>query len=872
MILHRLRLKNFRGIADRELTFPEQGVVVVCGPNEVGKSSMLEALDLLLEYKDRSNNQKVKQVKPTNADVGSEVEAEISTGPYRFVYQKRFHRKTGTELTVLAPARRDLTGDEAHEAVLAMLSETVDTRLWEAQRVLQSAATDAVNLSGSDALARALDTAAGEVDAPGGTETLLIDRIDTEYARYFTGTGRPTKEWKDAITRLAEAQRCVEECRAAVTDVEDRVLRHEELGAARTELGVALGPAAARLAAAQAAADAVAALAAQVSQAELVAAAAASAVAASAGAHEQRATLIADVDRRAAVLAQLQTKRAAALEAETAARGLAEAAATASRTAATALGAAEQRRDVALAVTGACAAHEEAQRLAARLDRIDGVRRDRQQVEADLAAITLSDAVFADILGSAALVERLQSQVGELSADAGRVVFTAAADVAVTVDGEALTIPAGQTWTAAACTPATVEVPGVLSVRVEPGASAADLQNKLEAAQRLHAETLAEGGVADLAAARALDTRRRALLTRRGELTATLDGVCLGEDPDELRARLAELRTAAPDPGAGAEAAAAELAAAKAALAAARTEADTRHQAVVTTTAALAEATTAAAVLGEQVSTAEAEAQSVRRQLTEARAAAADDAVAAAAAARAEEHRVAVEKLDALALQYRAANPDAVDAELKAAKAASDQLAERLAEVDAELAALTAQLEVIGSEGRQGKLDDAEADLQRARADHVRIGERAAAVELLRGTMLRHRDTTRQRYVQPYRAELERLGRQVFGPDFQVEVDTDLSIVSRTLDGCTVPYGSLSGGAREQLGILARLAGAALVADEDAVPVIIDDALGFTDAGRLEKMGAVFDTVGGRGQVIVLTCQQDRYAGIRDATVIQLPA
>ncbi len=59
-----------------------------------------------------------------------------------------------------------------------------------------------------------------------------------------------------------------------------------------------------------------------------------------------------------------------------------------------------------------------------------------------------------------------------------------------------------------------------------------------------------------------------------------------------------------------------------------------------------------------------------------------------------------------------------------------------------------------------------------------------------------------------------------------------------------MPYESLSGGAKEQLGILARLAGAALVAKEDSVPVVVDDALGFTDPDRLAKMGEVFDTVG----------------------------
>ena len=137
MKLHRLVLKNYRGIDHREIEFPDHGVVVVSGANEIGKSSMIEALDLLLESKDRSTKKEVKQVKPTNGDVGSEVTAEISTGPYRFVYRKRFHKKCETQLTVLEPRREQHSGDEAHDRVQAMLAETVDTELWHAQRVLQ---------------------------------------------------------------------------------------------------------------------------------------------------------------------------------------------------------------------------------------------------------------------------------------------------------------------------------------------------------------------------------------------------------------------------------------------------------------------------------------------------------------------------------------------------------------------------------------------------------------------------------------------------------------------------------------------------------------------------------------------------------------
>ena len=101
-------------------------------------------------------------------------------------------------------------------------------------------------------------------------------------------------------------------------------------------------------------------------------------------------------------------------------------------------------------------------------------------------------------------------------------------------------------------------------------------------------------------------------------------------------------------------------------------------------------------------------------------------------------------------------------------------------------------------------------------------------------------------------------------------------VASRTLNGTTVPFSSLSGGAREQLAVLARLACGALVSPADAngtpggVPVIIDDALGYSDPDRLEKLGAAFGVAGKDCQVIVLTCEPGRYRGIGGATVISL--
>ncbi len=871
MILHRLRLNNFRGVADREIAFPDQGVVVVCGANEVGKSSMLEALDLLLTYRDRSTHRDVKAVKPANADVGSLVEAEITTGPYRFVYRKRFHKKAGTELEIIEPKREQLSGDEAHDRVQSMLSETLDTKLWDAQRVLQSASTDAVNLSGSDSLARALDAAAGETDAgPSGDDSLLIDLIDDEYLKYFTATGRPTGAWKSATDRVTAAEAEVARWRLAVEEVDERVTRHATLTSALHTLDESLAPAAERLTAASKAHDAIIELGEQVRQARQVAATAAAASTNSALANGQRQQLVADDERRTGTLVGLQTQLAEAEQQETDAQQAAEAAAQQAEQAAAGLDAAQQRFDAARAAAEACVAREEADRLAARVASIDEVENELAQLAGQLAAITLTGTMLAGIEQHWAAVQRIEAQ---LQADAATIEFTAPADLDITVDGQTRTLAAGQGWTQPASAAVIVEVPGVLSVRIDPGASAVKLQADLDAAQQLLDHELEAAGVLDVAAARALDARRRTLTESSTTAAAKLEGLCAGEDGKVVRTRLAELRAAASDgEQTDAETAAAELTAASDALRTTRLEAEARQKAATEATAAHTKKSTEATVLRDRLATAGTESTAVREQLATLRSAITDETVAAQAAAAAEEHRKADEAVTALAERYAAADPAAVEAELSAASSAVEAITGERDATKFELHTLTAELGVIGSEGRQGQLDDAQAELERARAEHTRIQERATAAQLLRGTMIRHRDNTRQRYVQPYRAELERLGRTVFGPSFEVDVDKELTIQTRTLDGCTVPYESLSGGAKEQLGILARLAGAALVAKEDTVPVVIDDALGFTDPERLTKMGAVFDSVGSHGQVIVLTCTPTRYLGVENAHVIELSA
>ncbi len=873
MKLHRLVLTNYRGIAHREIEFPDHGVVVVCGANEVGKSSMIEALDLLLESRDRSTKKEVKQVKPTNADVGSEVTAEISSGPYRFVYRKRFHKKCETELTVLAPRREQLTGDEAHDRVRAMLGETLDNDLWRAQRVLQAASTAPVDLSGCDALSRALDVAAHSVTdaALSGTEPLLIERIDAEYARYFTPTGRPTGEWAATISRLAAAEAAVAVCAAAVAEVDDRVRRHgvlTEQVAGLSQQRIDAGP---RLTAAQAAADRIAKLDGQAREAKLVAAAAAASSAAAAAGHGGRLRLLTEIETRTAALAATEAEAQEAADAQLAAGAEAAAADAAVEEATRVRTAAQLRGQSARRAIDQLADREEADRLGARLAKIDAIQRDRDRVCQQLSAVTMTEQLLQRIESAAAAVDRTGDQLALVST---AVEFTAAADIELAIGDQRVPLSAGQSWSTTATGATEVEVPGVLFARVIPGATALDIDVKHAAAQQDLADTLAAGGVADLPAARSADQRRRELESSRDQLAATLAGLCGDEEVDQLRARLARLRAdqpAQPDLFVMDSAAArAELDAAEAARVAAETECETRHRIAVATGSWLTETSTRATGFQHKATNQRAELGAATDRLAQERASIGDADLASSADAALQACQAAERQVVELAEELAAAAPDAVAAELAAATEAAASLGDRYEDAARALREISIELSVFGSEGRQGKLDAAETEREHAASQHARIGQRARAVELLRSVMTRHRDTTRLRYVEPYRTELQRLGRPVFGPTFEVEIDSDLCIRSRTLDGTTVPYESLSGGAKEQLGILARLAGVALVAKEDSVPVVVDDALGFTDPDRLAKMGEVFDTVATHGQVIVLTCSPDRYDGVKGAHRIDL--
>ncbi|NOX21510.1 MAG: AAA family ATPase, partial [Actinobacteria bacterium] len=92
MRIRRIKVHNYAGITQAEVSFPNEGITIVQGPNEAGKTSLIEAVDLILDLQDSSNHRRVKEVIPVGKDVGPEVEIDMTAGVYEFTYSKRWKR------------------------------------------------------------------------------------------------------------------------------------------------------------------------------------------------------------------------------------------------------------------------------------------------------------------------------------------------------------------------------------------------------------------------------------------------------------------------------------------------------------------------------------------------------------------------------------------------------------------------------------------------------------------------------------------------------------------------------------------------------------------------------------------------------------
>lgn len=876
MKIHRIRVRNFRGITEREIRPLPTGVTVVQGPNEIGKSSLTEALDVVFDELDSSSKTRIKALQPKGRDVGVEVEVEVESGPYRFTYMKRFLRQKATVLRIAAPRHETVHGREAHERVRSMLRETMDVALWRALRMQQGTAIVQPDLASASSLVVALDRAAGASPAS-ERELDLFERVRREYRGYFTETGREGGVLRQARAAQERARASVDEATRRLTALEADVERQALVAAdvARIERNLVEAEETARRRARDL--DDVRAARSRVESCELAVQIALQAEAAARERVEARECLVSDVarvERERDVLASLLV-------------------------------------DVGPECDVAAARHEraraeldKAERVAREIERLFGRRQREVEVQdAEIQVQLLIErrdrvqhsgrqaASAAELLERSRIDRRLldhmkaqhiacERAAAVLAAGAPALELTPLRDFEVKIEDESRRVGVGETLSVTIPTELTVEVGDAARLHIRAGTSGADLVEQKEAADRTLSELLGAAGVADLEAAElafaAREEAQRAIEAHEQVLAADLRDLTLDQLEQKIeryRQRIASYGAEFdPDEAAGADAerlrdeAEADLREARELLTRVREE-------VATTRDGLERVRADRHRLDERYVINKKALEQARGRLDAARATATDEAlleqlrraqgeVASAQAVLAREREA-----------YEARDPEAIEALAANAVATRQALVSDLNERRHEHTAIVARLRVQGEEGLHEQLQEALGEAEMTERDLHRLEARASAVRVLYETFDRNRDAAKRAYVAPLRDEIIRLARFLPGHDssFQLDVDEELRIVSRTLRGVTLPFDSLSTGTREQLTLLQRLATCKIVAADEGVPLILDDALGYSDEQRLEAMGAIIGLAGSRAQVVVLTCNADRYRHIGGALTITLP-
>lgn len=850
-----LRLFNVRRFAGRGVAIEGigDGVNVLSAANEYGKSTSFEALHALFFQPYSSTAGEVRGLRPYSGG-NPRIEADIATEAGRFRIAKQFYGNRSATVTDLAAGRIVAQADEA-EAFIAGLVRGGTAGpaglLWVRQGVTGIEKRSRTEEEGDTRIrASLLESVQGEVEAVTGGRRMAEILAATEGALggLVTPTGRPKAGERyaaaiDERDRLEAGEARLAAEVAALRDALDRRakaakrLADLDRGEDRDQRRRAIETAQASFDAARSRAEALRAAEAELglarerrdaAQRELQAFRAALARA------EALAGRLADAGR---LRAEALSRRDAAASAIAAARLEADAAEAGER----------EARALLARLDAALRAREAAERLAElerRLAAAETCRQDIEQAEAALALLDIDAKAVAEL-------ERLDVDIAgrRAAAEAGRpsVSIAYAADApAVTVDGRALADGEPHAYDGLAV----LAIPGVGTVTLRAGRPAGG-DDGLPRAEEKRRALLATMGVESLA-----DARRRQTEAQRGEgglrerkarlLLLAPDGLAaLREEVAARRALAGEALELKEDPAlARAAHAAAEVrqATARQALRAAEPLQAAAVEAIVAAETALAalaaERGQVEAVLGPEDQRAARE-----RGLAEALA----DLEAGLA-----ERQAAVEGLGRGAVDLASA-----EAALKRLRSVAEAADREIAALREEIAGLAAEIRARADDAIEEKWRETADALAAARARVAAFSREVAVLQRLRAALETARSRARDTYLKPVMTELRPLLGLLFD-DASITFD-EKTLLPQTLlrDGQEEEVERLSGGMREQLSVLTRLAFARLLArDGRPAPVILDDALVYSDDDRIEKMFDALHRQARDQQIIVFSCRQ----------------
>ncbi|GGD28837.1 AAA family ATPase [Sinisalibacter lacisalsi] len=839
----------------------DSGVNVLTAPNESGKSTLFDALQALFFLPHRSRAKEVKSLQPhAGGRPTVSVEIELPAGRYRIT--KRW--LSGAMAEVHQDSRLVAKDDAAEEWIETQIRSDAAGGpaglLWVRQGVTAldgdtgRAADDARSIRRD-----LLSSVAGEVEAMTGGRRMdrALARCTAELNELLTATGRPRAggplkaaedEAADLETRESQLEALSRELSSAIE--ERRELRREAQDLRDPEQAAA---AEAALDAARAALENARRHAEKVAQAGEKVDAAEKALAV---ATERRSAFAKMVRARDQAVSQAQTGKDAEDQAAAhlAAREttLAEAEDILKAARADLAGAERQHSAVIAAET---AERERKQRddldkkLAAARELSRTIARAGKEARTgpDAKAIGKLDQALQSLRVQEALREQAALRV-TMHYDQPGAPRVRLEDGAVLENERPHPLPAG----------GDLVFDGIGRLCIEPGTvdgQERDYERALEGFERALAATGAE---TPEEARRLAATRLEAETTLR-EAQATLAGVA----PDGIaaleaaRAALGDAGEDVPDPSAELP----DRATAERAVEQARGAVETATEKLEGASRVVNEAKVAFAT-----ATADRKAADTRRAEAEAALDGVDlaaeqtertDAVTRADAALAEAHA------EAKRLAEAAPDLEVAEAAFKRAQSALTATEDRLQKLDRRLAELDTLIRLRAAEGVDEDLGEVRDRLAEARGRLERYSFERDVLSLLQAELDAARISAREHYFEPVSRELRPL-LHVLWPDAELAFDDETILpTALTRNGQEESLDVLSGGTREQIALLVRLAFARLLAKSGRpAPVILDDALVFTDDDRIERMFDTLHRQAGDMQLIIFSCRQRAFRAL----------
>lgn len=298
------------------------------------------------------------------------------------------------------------------------------------------------------------------------------------------------------------------------------------------------------------------------------------------------------------------------------------------------------------------------------------------------------------------------------------------------------------------------------------------------------------------------------------------------------------------------------------------TEIETAVAAVEGPKQSLAEAVEAVQALGNRLAGLWATLTGKQDQLAAGRARCGDEELSAQAEKQARDAAAAQAALAELE-HAQGETVDQIDVRIRRLEAAGKQHAADIDRLNKEISRLEGLLEANEGLGVDEALGAAIAEEARLAAQVKAYEEEVAVLELLRETLRSAESEAKQLYLAPVRERAEPYLRMLL-PGAGLVFDEHLSIDKIERSGAAEAFACLSAGTQEQLAVLTRLAFAELLLDQGRpATVILDDALVFSDDDRIERMFDILMCAGEKVQIIVLTCRRRLFARL-GAPILQI--